>query len=412
MSTYASTGANVKSVVQFLGGGANFVVEIAAAVGWVFLPAAALFLIVRKLWDRAALVSVAALGLAILTRTQLFGSVSVFTNGALEFVGVCAVLLLVFLPAIPSRTRAWTVAGVAIGITAFEAIRVLSGQQSAGATVGGALTGAAFAASLGAVFQLRKHAQPKLRLWNGLSVDDPAALHPAPLSVDARNAGRRGLRLLAVGMGLFAALVAVGLLITGPLGALAHFDTTVVEWLADHRSDFLNILATIAGSFGTTSGIIAVLLVSVPLVLAITQRWAPGLFLLAAAIGETAIYLLTGLIIGRARPTVDHLSEGLPPTSSFPSGHAAAAVVVYGGLALLIYSTGKPCLRWTGFVLAVPIVLGVAVSRLYFGVHFPTDVIASLLYAPVWLAACWIYLVRRRVPVEQTVRPTTARGRG
>lgn len=405
-----STDAGSNAVLQFLGGGANFVVEIAAAVGWVLLPAAALFLMVRKLWDRAALVSVAALGLAILTRIPVFGSVPVLTNGALEFVGVCAVLLLVFLAAIPSRARAWTVAGVAIGIAAFEVIRVLSGQQSAGATVGGALIGAAFAAALGAVFLLWKHTPPRRPLWDGLPVGDPATLHPAPLSVETRNTGRRGLLLLAVGTGLFAALVAGGLLVTGPLGAVAQFDTTVVEWLAAHRSDSLNILSTIAGSFGTTPGVIAVLLVSVPLVLALTKRWAPVLFLLTAVIGETTIYLLTGLIIGRARPAVDHLSEGLPPTSSFPSGHAAAAVVVYGGLALLIYSTGRPGLRWTGFILAVPIVLGVAVSRLYFGVHYPSDVLASLLYAPVWLAACWIYLVQRRKPRRRSALNTTARG--
>lgn len=396
-------------IMNILGGGTAFVADVAEQVGWLVLPAVALFLAIRNLWQHVLLVAGAAVGLVILTRIAALGSMPVFSNGALEFAGTCAVLLLVFLPVLTPHARKPAMVGTAALIGGFETIRVLAGQQSAVPTMVGALIGVAWVTALSILFRSwRQPASPRRRLRDGLPVNDLDALQPAkPLNRSGTR--RRWAHVTAVGVALLVALVGAGLLITGPLDVVASVDRALVEWFAGHRSDPLSSLATAAGSFGTTPGIVAVLLVSVPLILALTHRWAPAVLLLTAAVGETALYLLTGLVVGRQRPAVDHLTEGLPPTSSFPSGHVAAAVVVYGGLALLIYSTGRPWVRWTGFIAAIPIVLGVAVSRVYWGMHFPSDVLASLVYAPVWLAACWTYLLRKRVPGRETATQTTAR---
>ncbi|GAB3548033.1 hypothetical protein GCM10027404_11200 [Arthrobacter tumbae] len=394
-------------IIDILGGGAAFVAEVAAHVGWLVLPSAALFLAIRKLWHHVLLVAGTALGLATLT---VPGTLPTFFNGTLEFVATAVILLFIFLPAVPPRARRWTIPGTLAAVTVFEVVRVAAGQQSALSTVGGAVAGAAWAVVASILFRRwRQPEPPRRRLTYGLPVSSVAALHPAPLALKGQFSFSRWIRLVAVGVMLCAALTAVGLLITGPLGGVARFDRTVVQWLASHRSEPLSALATVAGAFGTTAGVVAVLLVGIPLLLALTRRWVPVVFLLAAAVGETSIYLVTGLIVGRGRPAVDHLSEGLPPTSSFPSGHVAAAVVVYGGLALLLYSTGRFHLRWAGFLLAGAIVLGVAASRLYWGVHFPTDVLASMAYAPVWLAACWTYLVRDPRSRMQAERQTAER---
>lgn len=113
------------------------------------------------------------------------------------------------------------------------------------------------------------------------------------------------------------------------------------------------------------------------------------MFLLVAAVGETALFLAVSTVVGRLRPPVDYLSPHLPPTSSFPSGHVAASVVTYGGGALLVFAWTRSRLRYAAAVLAVLAVLGVAFSRLYRGVHYPTDTLASVLYASAWLAVCW-----------------------
>lgn len=394
-------------LIEVLGGGAGFVAEVAGTVGWVVLPAVALFLIIRGLRRPALLVGVAALALAALTEVPPLADVALLSNGAMQLVATCAVLFLVFLPVMRHPWRGRLLTTAAAVIVAFEAVRVLSGQQDSVPTIAGALAGVVLALLLGLMFGFLGHPGRSGRPYgNGLTEGERQALRPAPESGSRPGSGRRAVRLITSGVALLAAVVALGFLITGLLTAVTRFDRDVVQWLASHRTDFLNSLATFAGSFGTTPGIVAVLLVSLPVILALTRKWAPAVFLLCAAAGETAIYLIAGLIVGRPRPTVDHLSEGLPPTSSFPSGHVAAAVVVYGGLALLLYYSGRSVLRWAGFFVAALVILGVAVSRLYWGVHYPTDVLVSLLFAPVWLAACWKYLVREPLSAPRTAVAT------
>jgi len=70
---------------------------------------------------------------------------------------------------------------------------------------------------------------------------------------------------------------------------------------------------------------------------------------------------------------------------SFPSGHAMAAVAVYGVLALLLWQRGKR--GWA--VLAGAWVPLVAISRVYLGVHYPSDVLASLALGTIWLIIVW-----------------------
>jgi undecaprenyl-diphosphatase len=179
-----------------------------------------------------------------------------------------------------------------------------------------------------------------------------------------------------------------GFLVTG-VDSVRRVDQATVQWLAEHRNETWNALADVAGSFGNTPGIVGVLLVAAPLAVAITRRAAPAVFLLVAAVGETALYLISGMIVRRPRPDVDHLSEGLPPTSSFPSGHVAAAVVAYGGLALLLRAWAQSRLRDLGLILAPLLVLGTALSRLYWGVHYPTDTAVGLIFGAVWVFVCW-----------------------
>jgi undecaprenyl-diphosphatase len=84
------------------------------------------------------------------------------------------------------------------------------------------------------------------------------------------------------------------------------------------------------------------------------------------------------MVIGRSRPEVETL-HSVPSTSSFPSGHVAGALVLYGSLTLVaraISHSGRvPRSTW---ILPVVAVLIVASSRVYEGVHFPTDVVAGL----------------------------------
>ena len=104
------------------------------------------------------------------------------------------------------------------------------------------------------------------------------------------------------------------------------------------------------------------------------------------AIGAIGLNCLLKLLFGRARPALwDRIIHvGL---HSFPSGHAMVSIVIYGFIG---YILAKQFPQWRGRIFALTFVLIVAIgfSRLYLGVHWPTDVVAGYAAGLVWLIAC------------------------
>jgi undecaprenyl-diphosphatase len=90
---------------------------------------------------------------------------------------------------------------------------------------------------------------------------------------------------------------------------------------------------------------------------------------------------------------------------SFPSGHATIAVGFYGTLTLLVAWRLRGFRRWAVVSAGVALVLLIGFSRLYLGVHYPTDVLAGFLAAPVWISTiglCYfLYLNLRRVSLPR-----------
>ena len=118
------------------------------------------------------------------------------------------------------------------------------------------------------------------------------------------------------------------------------------------------------------------------------HRWREPLFLPAALVSQGLVYLVTSPVVARARPAVLQL-DSFPPMRSFPSGHVAAAVAVYGGLALILAQRARgrgQAAAWWIVLLIVPMAVGI--SRMYRGEHHASDVAASFL---VGFACLWIW---------------------
>jgi membrane-associated phospholipid phosphatase len=179
---------------------------------------------------------------------------------------------------------------------------------------------------------------------------------------------------------LLALMVGLGLLVTKvlqhdwPFTAEDGFNRE----LAGDRTGFFNGVTWFFSLVGSTPVIIGVTVVVALILRVRLHRWREPIFLCLGVAAQAVIFFFTTLIIDRARPDVPKMDES-PPTSSFPSGHTSAAVALYCGmafvLALLVRRTWLKWLCWA--LVLVPV--AVAASRMYRGMHHPSDVTASFL---------------------------------
>jgi undecaprenyl-diphosphatase len=149
----------------------------------------------------------------------------------------------------------------------------------------------------------------------------------------------------------------------------------------------LDAVSLPAGEFGSTGVIIGGAAVAAVLAVAVLRRLRAAVLIVLAVAGETLMFMTAASITGRERPPVQPLDAQLPPTSSFPSGHTAAAVALYGAIALIVVASTRAWWRWLVLATAVALVVLVAASRLYRGAHHPSDVLASLVLTLPWLYA-------------------------
>ncbi|HYE07313.1 MAG TPA: phosphatase PAP2 family protein [Planctomycetota bacterium] len=135
--------------------------------------------------------------------------------------------------------------------------------------------------------------------------------------------------------------------------------------------------------------------------LAIRGAWHAVVLCLGATIGGLGLSLLVKEAFSRPRPAlVPHLSVIM--TSSFPSGHSLMSAVVYLTLGALLARLA-PGRRLKVYCIAVATLMTgmVGVSRVYLGVHWPTDVVAGWALGLVWAIVCW--LVAKRLQRKGTV---------
>jgi undecaprenyl-diphosphatase len=124
------------------------------------------------------------------------------------------------------------------------------------------------------------------------------------------------------------------------------------------------------------------------LFLSLTKHKYSALLLLVATIGGSLLDTVLKLQFGRPRPHV--FTWGTHAAmSSFPSGHAMSATIVYSTVAYLAARLQKRLwTRWATMALAAVIIVMIGFSRMYLGVHYPSDVLAGAIVGLSWAAFC------------------------
>jgi undecaprenyl-diphosphatase len=179
---------------------------------------------------------------------------------------------------------------------------------------------------------------------------------------------------------LLALTVVVGALITGPLHTteLLRWDREVPVELAPQRTGTVNSWSHWGSLAGDTPTVVT-LAVLVGLVLLLLRGWTSVLLLATALVIEVSVFVATTIVVPRDRPRVEQLDVS-PPTSSFPSGHTAAATALALCVALIVtWHLRSAAARGAVWLMAVLVGPVVACSRVYRGMHHPLDVLVGLL---------------------------------
>lgn len=189
-------------------------------------------------------------------------------------------------------------------------------------------------------------------------------------------------------------------------GESRRFDEAALLWINDNFPAWFDVPMLLATALGYY-------LVILPLLVVVTYAFyrkgakISATLLPVATLGSMILTEVLKRIFQRARPELfdsGYYASGY----SFPSGHATLAVGFYGTLVLLLAWRLEGFWRWAVVVAGVALVLLIGLSRMYFGAHYPTDVLAGFLAAPLWVSAVGLsYLLWRTVrgPREDADQP-------
>ncbi|MNH89994.1 putative undecaprenyl-diphosphatase YbjG [compost metagenome] len=169
------------------------------------------------------------------------------------------------------------------------------------------------------------------------------------------------------------------------------FDEAVISSVQGLESPGLTVVMKAFTWIGSGIPVAVITLAAIVILYLVLKHRSELVFLAALAITSSLLNSVIKRIFKRDRPTLHRIAEA--NGFSFPSGHAMATIALYGGLAFLLWKHA-PALIGRIIILTVSIVLilMIGVSRIYLGVHYPSDVLAGYLLSGSLLAIfIWYY---------------------
>lgn len=193
-------------------------------------------------------------------------------------------------------------------------------------------------------------------------------------------------------------------------GNVAAFDDAVARFVFDHRTDTRTAILRVVTELGDAAAYIVFLLATAVYFYFRRHNWILSIQI-ALVLGSTAlINIILKTIIDRDRPAGEHLVA--VSAQSFPSGHSMSSIAFYGFLIYLAWNYLPH--RWmkiTATVVLTLLIGLIGLSRIYLGVHYPSDVAAGFTGGLFWLVFCILafqtlrlYTKKRKKRTERVVQ--------
>ncbi|MDT9755806.1 phosphatase PAP2 family protein [Heyndrickxia coagulans] len=179
---------------------------------------------------------------------------------------------------------------------------------------------------------------------------------------------------------------------------IRHFDLPIISFVQGNISGRLTSVMLAVTFLGSVKGAAAVTLF-LSLVLWIKKYRTLSLYLaISVALGAGVFNTILKYIFKRQRPDIMRVVQ--ETGYSFPSGHSMGSMILYGCLVLILFRIAKR--RWVKFagtLFALLLVLAIGISRIYLGVHYPSDVAGGYAAGLVWviLSALALNLFERKL---------------
>jgi undecaprenyl-diphosphatase len=198
-----------------------------------------------------------------------------------------------------------------------------------------------------------------------------------------------GIALIIATVVVGAAAVGTGVLVTMIRSKTGlRLDTWLAQYGSDHASASSTKMMKWISQLGGTAGVVILALIATVIEYVRKPSKALPLFMVLVVGGQFALSNAIKYLVARARPDINRLT-GFAGTS-FPSGHATAAAATLAAIALITTRNRSRRAKTAGAAIAAGLAVAVALTRVFLGVHWFTDVLGGLLLGWGWFAICSI----------------------
>ncbi|RFU70627.1 PAP2 family protein [Peribacillus saganii] len=173
--------------------------------------------------------------------------------------------------------------------------------------------------------------------------------------------------------------------------SIVDFDRTIITYVQGFETPILTSIMKFFTFIGGTIPIVLISLIVLFILHKVLKHRSELILFVAVIAGANLLFVSLKLLFRRARPDLHRLIEAA--NYSFPSGHATVAFALYGVLTFILWRHISTCFgRTTLIILSIIMIFFIGISRIYLGVHYPSDVIAGYFISSFWLTfAIWFY---------------------